>query len=108
MSNYTQFRDTQFFVTPEGQVFSHYPANRNSAPRPRLVGKGKSCGYHVVKPKSQGGWYVHQMVMECYGPPQPEGDYVIDHKDENKENNHVDNLQWLPRGDNVRKSLASC
>ena len=112
MSNYTQFRDTLYYVTPEGLVFSHYPVggdNRFKKGRPsknqfRQVGRGKSAGYNVVKPKGHSGWYVHQMVMECYGQPKPDGDYVIDHIDENKQNNHVSNLQWLPRGENVRKS----
>lgn len=30
--------------------------------------------------------------------------YVIDHKDEDSMNNHPDNLQCIPAGENVRKS----
>ena len=111
MSNYTQFRETQYFVTPEGLVFSHYPVggdNRFKKGKPsknqrRQVGRGESVGYKVVKPKGQNGWYVHAMVMECYGPPKPEGDYVVDHIDGNKHNNDISNLQWLTRGENVIK-----
>ena len=113
MSNYTQFRDTLYFVTPQGVVYSEYlvggdnrfkkgvPSKNNH----RQVGRGKSVGYHVVKPKGHGGWYVHQMVMECYGPPKPEGDWVVDHINEDKTDNRVENLQWMMRGDNVLKSL---
>lgn len=44
------------------------------------------------------------MVMELYGPPCPGEGYVIDHIDEIKTNNVIENLQWLLRGDNVAKS----
>ena len=111
MSNYTQFRDTLYYVTPDGKVFSHYLVggdNRFKKGRPsknnhRQVGKGKCAGYHVVKPKSQSGWFIHAMVMECYGTPKPEGDYVIDHINEDKTDNNITNLQWLTRGENVAK-----
>ena len=111
MSNYTQFRDTQYYVTPQGIVYSHYlvggdnrfkkgvPSSNNF----RQVGRGRSGSYRVVKPRGSGGWYVHQMVMECYGPPCPAGDYVIDHINEDKDDNRIENLQWLPRGENVSK-----
>lgn len=113
--NEKQFRDTLYYVTEEGVVISRYPVggdNRFKKGKPsknneRIVGKGESVGYKVVKPKSKSGWYVHAMVMECFGPPKPEGDYVIDHIDEDKHNNHISNLQWLPRGENVRKFFKS-
>ena len=68
------------------------------------MGRGKTNGYHVVKPKSKNGWYVHQMVMETWGTDCPGDGYVIDHIDENKTNNHISNLQWLTIGQNVNKS----
>ena len=109
---FKQFRDTKYFVSEEGVIKSCYPVggdNRFKKGKPtsnqeRIVGRGKSCGYHVVKPKGHNGWYVHQMVMETWGQSQPEGDYVIDHIDEDKTNNHIDNLQWLERSANVIKS----
>ena len=109
-----QFRDTQYWVTPEGVVISRYLVggdNRFKTGRPssnneRVVGAGKSAGYHVVKPRGCDGWLVHQMVMDCHGPPKPDDvqDWTIDHIDDNKLNNNITNLQWLTRGDNVTKS----
>lgn len=109
---FKQFRDTKYFVSEEGVVKSFYSVggdNRFKKGKPssnseRIVGKGKSNGYYVVKPKNSNGWFVHQMVMEVWGPNCPGNDYVIDHIDEDKTNNHIKNLQWITRGENVSKS----
>ena len=97
-----QFRDTCYYVCEDGTVISFARTSKGS-----VVGTGKTAGYYCVKPKGSNGWLVHQMVMECYGPPKPEGDYVIDHIDENKLNNNIDNLQWLGRSENVQKTLKT-
>ncbi len=48
---------------------------------------------------------LHQLVVECWGEPRPKGkDWCIDHIDENKTNNKVENLRWLPRSENTRRS----
>ena len=106
-----QFRDTFYYVCEDGTIWSFYqqgtPArSKQPGKNGRIVGRGKSNGYCVVKPRGQCGWLVHQMVMECYGPPKPEGDYVIDHIDEDKLNNNINNLQWVKRGENVAKSQS--
>ena len=102
-----QFRDTQYYVSPTGIVISRYPMGGwrgKSTNRERVVGKRNSQGYAVVRTRLKGSWCVHQMVMELYGPPCPGEGYVIDHIDEVKTNNVIENLQWLLRGENVAKS----
>jgi hypothetical protein len=105
-----QFRDTLYFVSPEGIVVSRYPYGGHkgdSKNRERIVGKGKSVGYHCVKNRHKGfRWFVHQMVMEVWGTPCPGEGYVIDHIDDDKTNNNIGNLQWLKRGENVYKTLS--
>jgi hypothetical protein len=60
----------------------------------------KRDGYVVVREKR-----LHQLVVECWGEPRPKGiDWCIDHIDENKTNNKVENLRWLPRSENTRRS----
>lgn len=46
---------------------------------------------------------VHRLVSEAY-VPNPQGLETVDHIDGCKDHNYVGNLQWLTRGDNVRKS----
>lgn|SRR5574341_1298399 len=48
---------------------------------------------------------VHKFVWELYNGLVPEG-FTIDHKDNDKQNNHIDNLQLLSPEDNARKGNA--
>jgi len=109
---YKRFRDTEYYVSAEGVVLSRYPVGgdnrfkkgKASSNRERLVGKGETRGYKVIKTRSKDSWFIHRMVMELYGPECPGDGYVVDHIDEDKTNNNISNLQWITRGENVRKS----
>lgn len=46
---------------------------------------------------------IHKLVATHF-IPNPNNFETIDHIDGNKKNNNVTNLQWMSRGDNVRKS----
>lgn len=46
---------------------------------------------------------LHRLVAEAF-VPNPNGYDTVDHIDGNKLNNNADNLQWLSRGDNIRKA----
>jgi hypothetical protein len=111
---YKRFRDTEYYVSAEGVIISRYPVGgdnrfkkgKASSNRERIVGKGEGGGYKVIKTRSKECWYVHRMVMELYGPECPGDGYIVDHIDENKTNNNISNLQWLTRGENVKKSAS--
>jgi hypothetical protein len=48
--------------------------------------------------------YVHQLMAEVF--LEGCGD-TVNHKDGNKTNNHITNLEWLSRGDNVRHAFRT-
>ena len=56
--------------------------------------------------------YVHRLVAEAF-LEKPSIKMTVNHKDGNRHNNHVDNLEWLSMADNIRhgfnnKSYSSC
>lgn len=57
----------------------------------------------LCKGKQQKFVHVHRLVAEAF-VPNPNGYTDVDHIDGNKLNNNADNLQWLSRGDNIRKA----
>ena len=46
---------------------------------------------------------VHQLVALAF-LEKPDGDFEIDHRDGNKLNNHVSNLEWVTHGENLRRA----
>ena len=62
------------------------------------------CGYYSVVLYKNGivkKYYVHRLVAEAF-IPNPNNLPCVNHKDENKLNNSVDNLEWCDRLYNVR------
>lgn len=54
--------------------------------------------WHNGKPIT---YYVHRLVAEAF-LGEASSDMTVNHKDGNRQNNHVDNLEWLSRADNIR------
>lgn len=67
-------------------------------------------GYLTVKLSKDGKdtrYQVSRIVAEAFIARPESDEYLeVNHKDFNRENNHVDNLEWLTHTDNVRYSNA--
>ena len=65
-------------------------------------------GYIMVRCKAYSSSYMpslHLVVMYFFGPPKPGPEYQVDHKDQNKENNDINNLRWVtPRENCLNKT----
>ena len=45
--------------------------------------------------------YVHKLVAKCFIKNDDINKTIANHKDLNKENNHVDNLEWVTPQENT-------
>ena len=123
-----QFRNSRYWVTENGEVFSYWPQMKkvynniskhgyadikyyNREERYKLIKptfrpkSGYLCLNLTCKSFNDKGFFntsIHRMVAEIYVPGYFEG-AEVDHIDCNKRNNHYTNLQWCTPDYNKRK-----
>lgn len=81
-----------------GRVKSFYFKN------PRILKPHKVKGYSNVelyKNKKKKQFYIHRLVMENFCPIENMNVLDVNHKDEDKSNNHISNLEWMTHKDNL-------
>ena len=90
-----------YYITPMGEVYStHTGTMKKKKPT-----TDKRTGYVSTSIKHPtkghiGRYYLHQLVAETY-LARPSGQAVVNHKDRNKSNNSVSNLEYVSQGYNV-------
>lgn len=86
-----------YVVTVDGEVYSI----KRQKPY-RLIGHVDRNGYRRIELCNEGKAkyiFVHRLVAEAF-IPNPENKPYINHKDENKLNNAVTNLEWCTTSEN--------
>lgn len=63
-----------------------------------------SNGYERVILGPNGRFFVHHLVAAEF-VPNPNNHPIVRHKDDNRLNNHVDNLEWGTQSDNIQDAI---
>lgn len=96
-------KGSPYLVTRYGEVFSKFTK------RVLLNSLSKSTGYYVVNVIIEGKRrpeYVHRLVAKAF-LPNPLNLPEVNHKDGNRLNNAVENLEWVTAEDNLKHSIAN-
>jgi hypothetical protein len=107
---YTPIRgyETLYEITESGQIrsWSFGTTRRRSKPR-ALKWRINPYGYATVAladgPRPVWNVSVHRLVALTF-LPNPNNLAQVNHKDSNKLNNHVSNLEWVSQADNLKHS----
>ena len=83
-------------ITESGEVIN------TRTGKARALDFNKSVGYLQVdlyKNNKRSKHYIHRLVAQAY-MPNPDGLPEVNHKDSNRTNNHVSNLEWVSSSGN--------
>jgi len=90
-----------YAVAPDGRVWSY---KTNKYLRPSLNHRGY-CTINISNKEKKKNFLVHTLVAKLY-IPNPKNLPQINHKDSNKQNNCVANLEWCTPLENMAHSFT--
>ncbi|BCG45141.1 HNH endonuclease [Escherichia phage O18-011] len=94
----------KYTVHKDGTIVSHYTGNPLSVSEYKKNKQGKDVIYPRVRLciNGKGKWFaLHRIIAECF-IPNPDCLPDINHKDGNRLNNSVENLEWCSHIQNIR------
>lgn len=91
-----------YFIDKEGNVYS----NRKFKEITKLNLYIDNCGYLRVK-LAMKTYKVHRLVAEAFIPNCDNSRNCVNHKDGNKTNNNVDNLEWVTHSENKQHAYTT-
>lgn len=97
----------KYIITIDGNCIYNTSTNRAIKMSEQQI-KDKPSGYIYVTLLNGNDYYmkriaVHRLVLIAFTGIE-EGKPWVNHKDGNRSNNHLDNLEWTTIGDNIRHS----
>ena len=75
-----------------------------------MIGRVDRNGYREVCLSENGtvkGYLVHRLVLSTFNPVENMDKLDVNHKDGNKLNNSLDNLEWCTRSENIKHAYET-
>jgi len=97
-----------YYISEDGKVWTEWTKKGDRGILREVTPLNRGTGYHGInislkdngKTIKQIQYYVHRLVAECL-IENPNNLTDVDHIDRNKHNNHVSNLRWCSRAENM-------
>lgn len=86
--------EAYYAITDNGRVFS---LRRQRFLSPRRDRDGYLCTTLFTTRDNPVGVKIHQLVLAAYGPPRPSEAYYPHHKNGDRSDNRIENLEWRKR-----------
>lgn len=88
---------TKYLISKEGQVYS----TKTNKIKIAEINQNGYCRIELSNESGKKKFYAHRLVAEAY-IPNPNNYNQVNHKDLNKHNNNVDNLEWCSEAMNMQ------
>lgn len=102
---FDQTKYTKWYVTEKGNIFSYSTYHQTGNTKKRIETLNKKRGYFYIRTSNR-NFLVHRLVASAF-IVNPENKPTVNHKDGNKLNNHVSNLEWATYKENVQHSIKN-
>lgn len=93
---------TTYYITTNGSLYNEKTGNWLKG----SVAKNGYRTYYISIDGEKKRLYAHRMVAETY-LPQIEGKTQVNHKDGNKLNNNIENLEWVNASENALHAVKN-
>lgn len=93
---------TDYDINEKGEIYSHKT-------KKMLSGSVFNTGYRMVRLTINGvkkGYAVHRLVAQIF-IPNPKHLPIVNHKDGNKLNNQIENLEWVSSSENRKHAIST-
>lgn len=87
----------KYSITEDGKVIN----NKRNKERKSFIDK---YGYLKVGLNDNKKYYIHRLVALTY-IENPQNKETVNHKDGNKTNNHISNLEWMTNEENINHAF---
>lgn len=100
--------NSAYSISNYGRVMRLTPGPKTYAGKILTPGLNKKTGYVFVKLVKNGKAQkipIHILVSRAFMNPPPNDNWVVDHKNGNKQDPRLVNLEWVSRSENTKRAI---